>query len=282
MKGIRRDLKKSGPRAQCLIADIEKEVIDWVSSDESILDPDIQSSLNTPIEGTHVGRTCITQISRTPLQMVWNVADDPFTRYVVHCCARFHGIVSFSASHILIPEGTKCLTRLAGKDCSGRRLTYLLRPNVIHPNPQAVSSLQTPPLTDVDVSSNWNSEGEPLSDVSEEIILPDNYVSPSTNQVTVTDGVRTQTTMEPEENYMRVVETAMSSLSMGAYRTSVEGNSPMSFRARQARWSNGRIVRASSSPSRSPARRPTRRLPKDKDCATVEVKRTLYEYLYGR
>ncbi|KAF8973014.1 hypothetical protein BDZ97DRAFT_1778762 [Flammula alnicola] len=78
----------------------------------------------------------IFEVSRTPLQLVWRITDDSFARYVVHCCARYHEIVSFS------------------KGTSEQRLTYLLRPNVTRPDHRAPAALETPPVTDIDYSSN--------------------------------------------------------------------------------------------------------------------------------
>jgi hypothetical protein len=42
----------------------------------------------------------VKEVQRTPLQLVWDV-DDNFTRYIVHCCARYHEIVSFSGFCLL-------------------------------------------------------------------------------------------------------------------------------------------------------------------------------------
>ncbi|PCH43368.1 hypothetical protein WOLCODRAFT_164382 [Wolfiporia cocos MD-104 SS10] len=53
--------------------------------------------------------------SRTVIFAYRSVPDDAFARYVVHCCARLHGVVSFS------------------KDDPLHRLTHHLRPNVTQP-----------------------------------------------------------------------------------------------------------------------------------------------------
>jgi len=71
-------------------------------------------------------------------------------RYVVHCCARYHEIVSFS------------------KEVQSQRLTYLLRPNVTRPDFRARSALETPPATDLDYTSQEHESdfvSEPPSDV---------------------------------------------------------------------------------------------------------------------
>jgi len=93
--------------------------------------------------------TTVLEVMRTPLQLVWYVEDDAFARYVVHCCARYHEVVSYS------------------KEVAGFRLTYLLRPNVTRPDHRAPSTLDTPPVTDTDYSSLPDSEADILSDISE-------------------------------------------------------------------------------------------------------------------
>ncbi|TCD70327.1 hypothetical protein EIP91_003956 [Steccherinum ochraceum] len=133
LKGMRRDLRKAGPRAQVLAGEIEEEVVGWLRRGGVVLDPDANEAaegMRTPV-GTTGG---IVEVSRTPLQLVWLIEDDAFARYVVHCCARYHSIVSFS------------------KDTSGQRLTYLLRPNVTRPDNYAATALATPPATESEMS----------------------------------------------------------------------------------------------------------------------------------
>jgi len=72
----------------------------------------------------------------------------------VHCCARYHEIISFS------------------KGASDNRLTYLLRPNVTRPDRRALATLDTPPVTDYssnpetdDLDSDFVSERELESDI---------------------------------------------------------------------------------------------------------------------
>jgi hypothetical protein len=43
---------------------------------------------------------------------------------------------------------------------SGQRFTYLLRPNVFHPDHHAPGGLDTPPMTDTDYSSQLDTESE--------------------------------------------------------------------------------------------------------------------------
>ncbi|XP_006460693.1 hypothetical protein AGABI2DRAFT_185048 [Agaricus bisporus var. bisporus H97] len=141
LKGMRKELRRAGGRAEALVRDVEKEMVDWLQGGV-ILRPDESNAAGLfglqykPGEGTEIGTTgSIFEVSRTPLQLVWSVADDAFARYVVHCCARYHEIVSFS------------------KGDSNQRLTYLLRPNIKQPDYRIASTLLTPPATDIDYSS---------------------------------------------------------------------------------------------------------------------------------
>lgn len=98
LKGMRRDLRKAGPRAQMLAKEVEEDVVGWLRRGGVVLDPD---GLNAAEEGEMVTREVgttggIVEVERTPLQLVWLIEDDAFARYVVHCCARYHSIVSFS------------------------------------------------------------------------------------------------------------------------------------------------------------------------------------------
>ncbi|KAJ6586866.1 hypothetical protein DFH09DRAFT_977102 [Mycena vulgaris] len=148
LKGMRRDLRKMGFRSKLLVLDIETEVLDWLDAGGTLLSPDaaeISSVLNAP--GVPVRNTgTVVELSRTPLQLIWRITDDAFARYVVHCTARYHKIVSFS------------------KEVSGQRLTYLLRPNVNYPEFHATTSLDTPPATDIDFSSQLDTDSDFASD----------------------------------------------------------------------------------------------------------------------
>ena len=103
LKGMRRGLRKCGFRAESLVLDIEHDMLQWLQVGGVILNPDDrnQSGLDHDAPGTPIGKTeTVFEVSRTPLQLVWFTDDDNFARYVVHCCARYHGIVSFSMSII--------------------------------------------------------------------------------------------------------------------------------------------------------------------------------------
>ncbi|TFK44259.1 hypothetical protein BDQ12DRAFT_640731 [Crucibulum laeve] len=149
LKGMRRDLRRAGGRAEYLVREVEDEMVDWLRRGGAVLAPDALGAapVDTNVSGTPVGNTgTIFEVSRTPLQLVWRIADDPFARYVVHCCARYHEIVSFSKGDL------------------DKRLTYLLRPNVTRPDHHAPATLNTPPVTDIDYSSH------PESDIDSDFI----------------------------------------------------------------------------------------------------------------
>jgi len=146
LRGMRRDLRKAGFRAEALVRDVESEVVNWLQVGGTVLAPDFSDSSTsmpdsrsyTPVGGTGT----IFEISRTPLQLIWSITHDAFARYVVHCCARYYEIVSFS------------------KEISGQRFTYLLRPNVVYPDHHAPDGLDTPPMTDTDYSSQLDIESD--------------------------------------------------------------------------------------------------------------------------
>jgi len=145
LKGMRRELRKSGFRTEVLVRDIESEVVNWLQAGGTVLAPDAFESAGTlDLElATAVGQTgTIFEISRTPLRLIWYIVDDAFARYIVHCCARYHEIVSFS------------------KEISGQRFTYLLRPNVLYPDHHAPDGINTPPMTDADYSSQLDTESD--------------------------------------------------------------------------------------------------------------------------
>ena len=159
---MRRDLRKSGFRAEVLVRDVESEVVNWLQVGGTVLAPDICDSSTSTLDSmsyTPVGGTgTIFEISRTPLQLIWSITDDAFARYIVHCCARYYEIVSFSQYFLV--SGMHIFNNISGKEISGQRFTYLLRPNVVYPDHHAPSGLDTPPMTDVDYSSQLDTESD--------------------------------------------------------------------------------------------------------------------------
>lgn len=57
------------------------------------------------------GQENMREVERTPLRLVWWI-EDSWVRYVVHCCARYHEVVSFSKYplHPSTPQASVCAT----------------------------------------------------------------------------------------------------------------------------------------------------------------------------
>jgi hypothetical protein len=95
MRGIRKMLRRSGPRAQALVRGIEEELMHWLGGVEVVLNPDKESGCQFPGRAV-AGQEDIREVERSPQRLVWWIENDTWVRYVVHCCARYHNIVSFS------------------------------------------------------------------------------------------------------------------------------------------------------------------------------------------
>lgn len=97
IKGMRKELRKAGVRAQHLVKDVESEIVSWLRDGMVFLSPDEKDPNDFEFPGKPVGGSgAIREVARTPLQLVWAISEDGFARYVVHCCARYHEVVSFS------------------------------------------------------------------------------------------------------------------------------------------------------------------------------------------
>lgn len=269
LKGMRKELRRSGGRAEALVRDIETEMVEWLRQGGTLLAPrGVDSQLvNDDMHGTPVGETgSITEVSRTPLQLIWRISDDAFARYVVHCCARYHEVVSFS------------------KGDSDQRLTYLLRPNVTRPDHHAAVALDTPPVTDVDYSSNpdldtddnidsdFITDRELESDVDvAEPTLPAMAVSPRIGSSDdswslVGDADIEEADILEVESQVEALSLSPSSPLQGPTQEELESADVASprrahpfslYRPHPLRFSR-RAARSASSPSRSPARTPAR------------------------
>jgi len=147
LKGMRKRLRKSGARAEELVRVVENELMEWLAGNtgQPIL-PSGWEEVGRPIDK----EGAIKELSRSPLKVIWAV-EDAFARYVVHCTARFHSIVSFSKDP---PDGP-----------GTGRLLHLLRPNTTRPDWHARSTLDTPPITDLssDYSTTFESEDSDLA-----------------------------------------------------------------------------------------------------------------------
>jgi hypothetical protein len=97
MKGMRRDLRRAGGRAEWLVRDVETAIVEWLMQGGTVLRPNSVEDNILQESGRTLGNNgLIVEVSRTPLQLIWRITDDAFARYVVHCCARYHEVVSFS------------------------------------------------------------------------------------------------------------------------------------------------------------------------------------------
>jgi len=102
MKGMRKELRRARGRTETLVRIVEAEMMEWLQGGVMLLPnqsnaaglPDLQ--ITSDDQGRAIESTGIVELSRSPLQLVWSVADDAFARYVVHCCARYHQVISFS------------------------------------------------------------------------------------------------------------------------------------------------------------------------------------------
>lgn len=143
---MRRELRRSGPRAAAIIRDVEDEMEAWLAGEVSIWSNPDGSIHAGKVDAREIGTSgSLIELERTPLRMVWTTAidEDGFARYVVHCTARYHDVVSFSKDDAVFP---------------GQRVTHLLRPQ--QPLKQtrqgrsaAIGGLDTPPTTDFELSS---------------------------------------------------------------------------------------------------------------------------------
>jgi len=102
MKGMRKELRRARGRTETLVRIVEAEMMEWLQGGVMLLPnqsnaaglPDLQ--ITSDDQGRAIESTGIVELSRSPLQLIWSVADDAFARYVVHCCARYHQVISFS------------------------------------------------------------------------------------------------------------------------------------------------------------------------------------------
>ena len=76
---MRRMLRGHGPRAQQIVADVEKEIMGWLAGGAIVL-PDEPDDVLI-IQGRPIGSTLtVKELSRSPLQLVWSVEQDAFAR----------------------------------------------------------------------------------------------------------------------------------------------------------------------------------------------------------
>jgi len=220
----------------------------------------------------------IREVNRTPSELIWDIDNDPFARYVVHCVCRWHSIVSFS--------------KPVGMDSSARRLTHILRPYVTRPHPVGSSMIETPPVTDLDSASSVafdpqdsdfpssvQDSGDTLSDIDSNDEGVSESLSPSIIQ-DLTEEAHSETPSSPldGESFILVdpsnfsvtprrplwypeatTETVAGMRRLSLHEDSRATSRPQNGSSRQAlssiRFMRTRSSRSDSSPSRSPSMR---------------------------
>jgi len=289
LKGMRRELRSFGLRAQILVQEVEQELVDWLAGGVILYPETNATDARSPENGRTIGGTrSIFEVSRTPLKLTWSITDDAFARYVVHCCARYHQVVSFS------------------KDADGARLTHLLRPNVTRPDFVAKASLNTPPISDLEHLSQASENDSDLESsvvvIREEDAQSDtsSYVNvrrstlPSIVPHAMSPLMEAGRELEGDAAYAdddaSSVDISLEDLaiSTASLPPATGSTPPLTALARlslidkpSTATSPGRgHSRAESSPSRSPVRIPMkgRRL---KTRAVVSRPKSFYEFLYG-
>jgi hypothetical protein len=95
---MRKNLKRNAHRSQYLLYHIESALMEWLHAVDVTLNPEEDEELEEPILP---GRALwdgspILEVARSRKGLIWQVEEDGFARYVVHCSCRFHSVVSYS------------------------------------------------------------------------------------------------------------------------------------------------------------------------------------------
>jgi hypothetical protein len=104
---MRRALRRrggAGPRTRALVRGVEDELARWLRGEDVVVvvrDPDARMSSRPEGQFQFPGRAVagledVREVERSPQRLVWWIENDTWARYVVHCCARYHNVVSFS------------------------------------------------------------------------------------------------------------------------------------------------------------------------------------------
>ena len=304
---MRKALRRSGARTEALVRGVEDELTRWLSEVAVVLNPASECGHQFPGRAV-AGEEGIREVERSPQRLVWWIENDTWARYIVHCCARYHNVVSFSTFCVFTLTRTAihlfiyCVT---GKDTPTHRLTHILRPNVTRPDPAVRATLATPPPTDLDLSSHASHDSDlpsSLSDVqsidgasdvlSEEDFVSDPELPAHTHRHPAPlSGIASDADAEVESTdaggAASDLEQATEALSL-ANDDETPRRAPRRtamYRTRAAMWDHHRRGRSGSSPSRSPARRkPHRRrlgrVPKKPMSDDSERRESFYDYLF--
>ncbi|GJE97724.1 hypothetical protein PsYK624_139450 [Phanerochaete sordida] len=301
LKGMRKELRGRGVMTEVMVREVEGQLVDWLAVGVWI-DPDsFEAQRELEGGGTPVGTLgVIREVERTHMQLVWEINDDAFARYVVHCCARYHNVVSFSKD-----------TAAAGLS-PAKRLTYILRPHVTRPHQNPLSApqgLDTPPATDLgtDFDSVGGTDHGTDADLESTLDVESDFVFSEADSDAEPDGAP----RPPHAALSAIAESAASSPRLGPVDSDAEhdadvehsdlGSDPgedelassvgsldvtpradrrIALRRRSRPWDRQR--RAPSSPSGSPARRnPPRRGPRVEPPQTKDGKASFYDYLFA-
>jgi len=269
----------------------------WLRGEDVVVVRDPDAQLSRPdgqfqFPGRAVaGLEDVREVERSPQRLVWWIENDTWARYVVHCCARYHNVVSFSTFHRFL-SALSFLLRwilsdahaipLSGKDTPTHRLTHILRPNATRPDTAARAALATPPTTDGDFSSYDSDVPSLLSDIqsihSGSDVLSESEFTPDMERRHGGEGallsdIASDADADVETGSVQGgdgtvggsggdsdLEQATATLSLAnedeAPRWPLRGTA---YRTRAgAMWDANRRARSGSSPSRSPARRQSR------------------------
>lgn len=85
-------LRGHGPRAQAIVSDVEKEIVEWLAG--GVILPDEPDDVLI-IHGRPIGSTLtVAELSRTPLQLVWCVEQDAFARELLDACSILNAMLT--------------------------------------------------------------------------------------------------------------------------------------------------------------------------------------------
>ena len=96
---MRKALRRSGARTEALVCGVEDELTRWLSEVAVVLNPASEGGHQFPGRAV-AGEEGIREVERSPQRLVWWIENDTWARYIVHCCARYHNVVSFSTFRV--------------------------------------------------------------------------------------------------------------------------------------------------------------------------------------